>query len=78
MKPVRKWHSNKKFLAGDIPGVEADLPVTRLDGTNYSIWRCESLRERIKILFSGEVTLGVMGSGQPPVSVAAGDSIRKN
>ena len=45
------------------------LPIARLDDTCVSCWRM-SWRERLKVLWTGRVWLGVLsGQTQPPVYV---------
>ena len=72
-KPVAKWHNTIKYVGtGDIK----PLPVTRFDdGTLNSVWALPSFWQRLRFLFSGEVTLRIMGYSQPPVVIVAGDAI---
>ena len=70
--PVKKWHSN---CTHKLEGCH-DLPTTVLKDQIISVWKCKSIWERIKFLFNGEITLSVMGKGQPPITLFSGDPLK--
>lgn len=73
MEPVREIgqevSSNINLLPGD-SGAEASLPAYYNEETKTftSRWKL-SLKERLKILFSGSIWLSVMSLGHPPVRI---------
>jgi hypothetical protein len=70
--PVWKWHTTTKYNGtGDVK----PLPVTRsmIDHTLNSVWVLPSFWQRLCFLFSGELTLRIYGTSQPPVAIVAGD-----
>lgn len=69
LKPIQKKHTNVTLVAKGC----GDLPATRTDSGILSIWKCSSLKERIKFLFKGEISLHMMMQTHPPVSVCIGD-----
>lgn len=53
-----------------------DLPLFSDGDSLYSVWEVQTLKQRLRILFSGKVTLRVLGQKQPPVVLIAGDETR--
>ena len=80
--PVKKMHSNsvlKGWPADKAKGIEKvhDLHITRLiDNSVVSIWKCKSIIERVKFLFTGEITFMVQSKTHPPISILIHDQIR--
>ena len=66
--PVKKEHTNKLYDGVDCK----QLPVTEHYAGNVktlnSVWRLNSVLQRLIFLFSGELTLGVMSRQQPPAA----------
>lgn len=59
------------------PGWDREEPCTglwvnRTDGIFYSWWR-PSWRERLRLLFGGDVRLAIVASGHPPVALEVKD-----
>ena len=59
-------------------GGVGDLPTTviRLPNNSSAIgstWVISSVRERIRFLFSGKISITIMGQGMPPLAVNVGD-----
>ena len=77
LEPMKKPHNNL-ILKGWGDDVH-DLGVTKVFHHGvaapflYSTWKVASLWERIKFLFKGEVTIGVMGHTAPPISIMIGE-----
>lgn len=71
--PAKKDHQNFTYTAP--PGDDncSDLHVTKLEWGSVSVWKMSSLWERIKFLFTGEISLIINGGGMPPVSLHTGD-----
>ena len=72
--PVTKLHTNQ-IITSVRDGI-SPLPVTVYPGMILSVWRLPSIWERVKFLFSGEVTLTTLGERQCPVALQTGDTIR--
>lgn len=72
-QPVKKQHNNFTYTAPDEMDNCSDLHVTNLDWGSVSVWGVKSLFERIKFLFTGQISLIVHGQGMPPVSLYIGD-----
>lgn len=71
MKPVTFKH-HSKILAKPVSMTEEQcesLPILQLGDTNISCWKA-GWKDRLRILFTGKVWLGVLsGTSQPPVYV---------
>lgn len=73
--PQKRWHSDKVYVLDgckDLPATSHHDPDGDVDTIN-SIWKMNSIAERIKFLFNGTITLRVWGKAQPPVCVVNGD-----
>lgn len=73
--PVEKSHKTHTYTGtGDIKPLHVTKHVD--EGgcvTLNSVWYLYSLWERVKFLYTGQITLRVMGTHLPPMSVVAGD-----
>ena len=69
--PVKKQHTNRVYVH---PTCE-DLPLTYADGRLCSVWKLRGFFQRLRFLFTGEVTLLLLSDSQPPCCIIAGDSI---
>ena len=73
LTPVKTWHTNRYYLGNN--GVEP-LPVTMHQAQNQttinSVWTL-SFWQRLRLLFTGVLTLRVAGTQQPPVILLTGD-----
>ena len=88
MKPVVRSHTNKmiggrRALPSEtsvVGGLIDGLPCTETEGQQslVSIWKCDSFLWRLRFLLRGEITLTVLGSRQPPVSVSVGETLSNN
>ena len=76
MTPIKKWHTNTNYSGKEL-GCN-DLPCTIIRDQVYSIWKTDSIVERIKFLFKGEIMLGIHSQPIPPVSVLVGDQILRD
>ena len=63
MKPISTRECNQTMIGRG--GVQ-NLPCRKLDGFIVSCWKL-SVKERLKLLFTGRLWLLVMGGSQPPV-----------
>lgn len=72
-QPTRKPHQNFTYKAPEGMDNCSDLHVTNIIGGSVSVWKVKSIWERIKFLFSGEISLVIQGHGMPPVSLHTGD-----
>lgn len=75
--PVKKDHCNYTYKAPSGMDNCSDLYVTKFEWGASSVWKLNSILERIKFLFTGEITLIVHGQGMSPVSLASGDWYKK-
>ena len=72
MEPIKFKEANKKLVKPDNMTDEecSSLYIYTDGGACVSCWK-PSLRERMKILFTGEIWLSILsGDTQPPVSVS--------
>lgn len=86
LTPIAKPHSNamlggrpaapneENVIGGKVHG----MPITRTDQRLISVWKCDSIWQRLQFLIHGEVTLTVLGSIQPAVCVSVNDTISCN
>lgn len=74
LEPVAKDHTNMNLVAEGC----SDLPATRTDVGILSVWKCASIWQRIKFLFTGEICLHIFGQGHPPVSIIIGDLVEND
>ena len=84
MKPVAKPHTNARLggrpattnedsvIGGEIQGLP--ITVTEDGQQTISIWKCDSILQRLRFLFQGEVSLTVLGKQRQAVSLSIGDS----
>ena len=78
-RPVSKLHNTANFngFKTESPAVNNGevkaLPVTQNSESIDSVWKLDSVWERVKFLFKGEVTLRVLGQRLPGVVVVNGD-----
>lgn len=74
--PIEKWHTNSILKGFDDV---ADLPITVFKETNQiaSIWKVDSFWERLKFLWSGEVTFLCWGNTHPPINISLTDTIMR-
>jgi len=73
--PVEKSHKTHTFTGtGDIKPLHVTKHIDD-DGhvTLNSVWYLYSLWERIKFLYTGQITLRISGPSQPPVVLVNGD-----
>lgn len=81
MKPITFEEQNKVLNKPESMTDEecSPLPVFNDGEQSVSCWKCESLRERIKFLFTGIMWLGVFaGRSQPPVYITVDKPLRTN
>ncbi len=71
--PIKKWHTNMTYVADGC----GDLPVLKLKDQIISVWKQNSIWERIKFLFHGEITFSVFSNQQPPIALSSGDIIER-
>ena len=69
-RPLRDYE-----LAFAVGSNVADLPMTRTVGTIVTVWRCRSLRSRLLFLFTGRVTVTILGNRTAPLAVTVGDTM---
>jgi hypothetical protein len=73
MKPVEFQEANRTLTKpkGMTDEECGPLPVHCDGAVCTSVWRVESLRERLRFLLSGEVSVHVhSGNTQPPIAIA--------
>ncbi len=83
LQPIAKPHSNMMLGGrpaepnekGVIGGKVLGLPVTANEYRMVSVWKCSSFWWRVKFLFTGEVTLTVLGKSHPCVSLSVGETV---
>jgi len=73
LEPVKKDHCNFTYKAPSDMEYCTDLHVTKVDFGSVSVWRVISIIERLRFLFTGEMSLVIHGSGMPPVALHTGD-----
>lgn len=76
--PIKKWHSNVSFHAPEGMDNCSTLEVTRIGDQLISVWKIESFWERVKFVFSGEISLTIFSRSLPPVSLVVGDCVYKS
>lgn len=82
-KPVQKVHNNRTFTGRPVDsvvthdGIIKDLPITDDGETLNSCWTCQSIWERFKFLFHGEITVRVMSKRHPAIAIQLGDTYRE-
>ena len=64
-------------LAAVADGRVNDLPITRTVTTVVTVWRCRSLLWRLRFLFTGRLTVTVLGRNTLPLAVAIGDTMQQ-
>lgn len=75
--PINKWHNNFTYTAPPSMKNCNDLQVTKLDGRILSTWKMNSIFERIKFLFKGEIILEVSGDSFSPTAIYFHDGIKR-
>ena len=69
MKPIKTHRSNFVFTAPTEMDDCDDLHVFKSDTQIESTWVFGSVWQRLKFLFTGELTLIIHGSAMPPVAL---------
>ena len=67
MKPINFLSANK-VLTGHNDNIDS-LPVYHGEGMYISRWKCESLLERLSILWHGMIWVCVASDMHPPISI---------
>lgn len=84
LRPEVRHHTNgllsgrratPEELDAVISGRVNDLPITRTRTTVASVWTCDSFKARLRFLWSGRLTVTVLGQTTPPLAVTIGDPL---
>lgn len=73
--PMQKKHANILYKAE--PGRWAGLHVTAAGDYLISVWKLQSVWQRVLSLFTGELSLILLGGAQPPCCIVRGDSAER-
>ncbi len=84
LRPEIRHHTNALLsgrratpeeLDAVISGRVNDLPITRTAQTVITVWTCDSWKARLQFLWSGRLTVTVLGQRTAPLAVSIGDPL---